>query len=256
MTKPSPEVEGPMIPRYRLPHRTPSSSAFSLLEVLVVITLIAALSVLSLPAIRGLTTTKEFSANAYALADLFEQARLHATAHSTYTWVVIQPITSTGSPPQIVCATFASKDGTAAVGTDGASYDPNSTWLLKTSDSTKLTLVNRPLVLQSTAAPLPGDSDHSKILEVISPPTPQTTPTSLTSGKPSFIVPVAGSFTPGPQQVIQFTPRGEAKVANVVNNWIDVPLNPVLGGGQSDLKNVALVRVHGPSGYTHVYRKN
>jgi prepilin-type N-terminal cleavage/methylation domain-containing protein len=90
--------------------------AFTLLELLVVMGIIAILMVLAAPAFTALKSAGDVTSAAYTIKGALEQARTYAKANDTYTWVSFAgSLGANTTPPisgQIFIAIAASKDGT------------------------------------------------------------------------------------------------------------------------------------------------
>src|SRR6266536_6454485 len=129
-------------------HRSPQrerASAFTLLELLIVIGIIALLMVLIVPAFTNIKSGTDVTSAAYTIKGVLDTARTYAKANNTYTWVgfyeedVSTPSVSHGTDPcagcvgRLVMSIVASKDGTTV-------YDPNN---LATIDATKLIPVGK-----------------------------------------------------------------------------------------------------------------
>src|SRR5437667_833555 len=95
-------------------------SAFTLLELLIVIGIIGLLLVLIAPAFTTIKSGGDVTSAAYTVKGVLDTARTYAKANNTYTWVgffeedVSQGPTSpaTGGTGRIVVSIVASKDGT------------------------------------------------------------------------------------------------------------------------------------------------
>src|SRR5436190_23823318 len=93
--------------------------AFTLLELMVVIGIIAILMVLIAPAFTTIKTGNDVTTAAYTIKGVLDQARTYAKANNTYTWVgffeenVSQPSTNpaTAGTGRIVMSVVASNDG-------------------------------------------------------------------------------------------------------------------------------------------------
>ena len=107
-------------------------AAFTLLELLVVMAIIAILMVLVAPAFTNIKTSNDVTTAAYTISGTLEQARNYAMANNTYVYVgfyeedttAIAPTNATPPYPgkgRLLLATVASKDGTTSC------EDPNST---------------------------------------------------------------------------------------------------------------------------------
>jgi type II secretory pathway pseudopilin PulG len=98
-------------------------SAFTLLELLMVIGIIALLLVLIAPAFTGLKSAGDVTSAAYTIKGALDTARTYAKANNTYTWVGFYEEDATAATPtnnnppypgkgRVLIATVASKDGT------------------------------------------------------------------------------------------------------------------------------------------------
>ncbi|HZA37890.1 MAG TPA: type II secretion system protein, partial [Candidatus Baltobacteraceae bacterium] len=138
----------PLLPRER-------ASAFTLLELLVVIGIIAILMVLLVPAFTSIKGGTDVTNAAYTIKGVLDTARTYAKANNTYTWVgfyeedVSQPSTNPPTPGtgRLVMSIVASKDGTTV-------YNPNSTLNPDPIDPTKLTQVNKLVKIDNVHLPL------------------------------------------------------------------------------------------------------
>jgi prepilin-type N-terminal cleavage/methylation domain-containing protein len=117
--------------RFRFPlsafpgHSSPvvRHSAFTLLELLVVIAVIAILMVLVGPTFTSIKAGSDITTAAYTIADALQQGRNYAMANSTYVWVGFYEEDATAATPttttppysgkgRVVIATVFSNDGT------------------------------------------------------------------------------------------------------------------------------------------------
>src|SRR5512132_4186789 len=113
------------------------SAAFTLLELVIVVGIIALLMVLIAPAFTSIKSGTDVTSAAYTVKGVLDTALTYAKANNTYTWVgfseenVANPASPNSDTPKIgrlVMSIVASKDGTTV-------YDPNN---LTTIDPTKL----------------------------------------------------------------------------------------------------------------------
>src|SRR5205814_2710847 len=97
------------------------SHAFTLLEMLIVMCIIAILMVLVAPAFTTIKSGTDATSAAYAIKGALDTARTYAKANNTYTWVgfyeedgsiASTSPTATSGNGRIVISTVASKDGT------------------------------------------------------------------------------------------------------------------------------------------------
>src|SRR5947207_1892319 len=109
---------------FTLPKQRERASAFTLLELLVVIGIIALLLVLIAPAFTYIKGGTDVTSAAYSIQGVLDTARTYAKANDTYTWVgfyeedVSQPSINHGNNACVGCvgrlvmSTVASRDGT------------------------------------------------------------------------------------------------------------------------------------------------
>src|SRR6266508_6197186 len=102
-------------------HRSPQrerASAFTLLELLIVIGIIALLMVLIVPAFTNIKSGTDVTSAAYTIKGVLDTARTYAKANNTYTWVgfyeedVSQASPGTAGVGRLVMSIVVSKDGT------------------------------------------------------------------------------------------------------------------------------------------------
>jgi prepilin-type N-terminal cleavage/methylation domain-containing protein len=88
------------------------SSGFTLLELLIVVSITGLLLVLMAPAFTSIKSGTDVTSAAYTIKDVLETARTYAKANNTYTWVGFSG--SIGSPVtgNVALVVVASKDGT------------------------------------------------------------------------------------------------------------------------------------------------
>src|SRR5947208_23365 len=111
--------------------------AFTLLEMLVVMGIIAILMVLVAPAFTTIKGGTDVTSAAYTIKGVLDTARTYAKANNTYTWVgfyeedVSQPSVipapdpvCTGCVGRLVMSIVASKDGTNVYGSGNGTIDP------------------------------------------------------------------------------------------------------------------------------------
>jgi prepilin-type N-terminal cleavage/methylation domain-containing protein len=102
--------------------------AFTLLELLIVVGIIALLMVLVAPAFTSIKSGTDVTSAAYTIKGALDTARTYAKANNTYTWVgfyeenVANPASPNLDTPavgRVIMSIVASKDGTKI-------YDPNN----------------------------------------------------------------------------------------------------------------------------------
>jgi type II secretory pathway pseudopilin PulG len=267
------------------------ASAFTLLELLIVIGIIALLFVLLTPAFTTIKSGGDVTSAAYTIKGVLDTARTYAKANNTYVWVGFAeenagsntPATPTATPAaspypsgRLVMAIVASKDGTTI-------YNPNSPNNPDPIDPTKLTPVTKLVKIDNVHLPLfaagtgAGDGFDAR---------PSPSPASdynysrfgdlnvaglsapLTDSQFPFQYPV-GSPAPTAQYVfrktLQFTPRGECRINSTydVRRVIEIGLlqthgsivpTPTPSAGNYT-GNVAAVQITGFGGSVKIYRR-
>src|SRR5713101_3195778 len=204
--------------------------AFTLIEMLVVMGIIAILRVLVAPAFTTLKSAGDVTGAAYTIKGVLDTARTYAMANNTYTWVgfyeenVSNPLSPNPDAPaigRVVMSIVASKDGTmmyTAPLTSLVTLTPAN--LIQVGKATKIdnlhfktfvagsgtgnTFDTRPAV-SSTAAQI-GDN---------APPNPSL----------RFQYPVGGTAQYTFAKVVQFSPRGEGVVDN--SNYTLTPVSEI-----------------------------
>ena len=262
---------------------------FTLLELLVVIAIIGILMVLVAPAFTNMKSANDVTTAAYTIKGVLAQARTHAQANNTYTWVGFyeeNASTSSTNPPtpgngRLVLSTVASKDGTNIYGTSTGTID--CTKLTQVGNLVKIDNVHLPLLAIGTES---GDADTFDTRPALqSDPTagynfsrfgelngtiPNTAPYSTPY---NFQYPV-GSPCPTAQytfnKLFQFSPRGECRVngdSYQVRRVVEVGLvqtrgstvpTPTSGAGTSTATysgNVVALQINGFGSTVKIYRR-
>ena len=92
------------------------SKGFTLMEVLVVISIMAILTTIALASFAGLSTSGKFNSAVGDISETLGLARETAVAHNTYVWVAFAMPASPSSPPSLGTLVVASADGTNPFG--------------------------------------------------------------------------------------------------------------------------------------------
>ena len=263
--------------------------AFTLIEVLVVVTLIAVLMVLVVPAFTTIKSGNDVTTAAYTIKGVLAQARTYAQANNTYAWVGFYEengsISSTNPASagngRLILSIVASKDGTNIYGAGTGTID--CAQLTQIGSLVKIDNVHLPLLAIGTET---GDADtldtrpalqsdptagynYSRFGELnsLQPNTaPYTTPYN-------FQYPV-GIPCPTAQytfnKLLQFSPRGECRVngdSYQVRRIVEVGLvqtrgssvpTPASGGGTSTATyagNVVALQINGFGSTVKIYRR-
>ena len=251
------------------------ASAFTLLELLVVVGIIGLLLVLMAPAFTSIKGGTDVTSAAYTIKGVLDTARTYAKANNTYTWVGFfeenapDPSTSPANSGtgRIVMSIVASKDGTMLyTGNLGTPFtldaSPNQAALIQVGKLTKVDNVHLKTFPAATAAPPPDTFDTR--------PTPPPSPAGAAqigndpSSPPipslTFHYPVGSS--PGQYtfiKVIQFSPRGEGVIDN--SNYTLAPVSEIgvqpTHGTTVDTNSTNFVAIQftGVGGSVKIYRK-
>lgn len=250
-------------------------AAFSLLELLISVGIIAMLMLLIAPVFTTIKSSGDVTSAAYTIKGVLDTARTYAKANNTYTWVgvyeedVSVPSVTPAPDPlcpacvgRLVMSIVASKDGTYV-------YDPGATGTENFIDATRLTQVGKlvkidnvhlPLFAMCTSGctgatfdtrpavqfdPFGVGYNASRFGELNSSPTAPTTNTKF-----PFQYPV-GSPAPAWQyrfrRTLQFNPTGECRI----NSTYDV--RSVIEVGLLQTHGTAVPAPIGGSGSTFVY---
>lgn len=244
-----------------------SIRGFTLLELLIVISIIALLLVLMAPAFTTIKGGTDVTSAAYTIKGVLDTARTYAKANNTYTWVGFceEDVSSTtsgcGGTGRIVMSIVASKDGTKV-------YDPNN---LAAIDPNKLTQVGKLIKIDNahlagdaifTATPLTPTGptfDYRPFVTYRIASPPNSSPAdSLTP----FQYPV-GSPPPTAQytfvKAVQYSPGGEARVDNTsypLQTAAEIGVRPTHGTAvDTTTPNVVAIQFGGLGGDVTIYRQ-
>lgn len=227
---------------------------------------------MAVPAFNGIRGGTDFSRAVYDIADTIEQARAHALANCTYTWVGFfeEDATKSTTPATsgtgaLVVWVVASNDGTRIYkdtftpsNLSASSPDRIDKPATNLSGVTKLLRfegVHMADVYSSVKAPTPEDDNKidNSLFEnhkahggtMVLNPTTFGYPLGSTSPKYSFV------------RILEFNPRGEAsKIVTVVDpppTQIGLGLQPARGNLPMNT-NAAAILVNCASGATQIYR--
>jgi prepilin-type N-terminal cleavage/methylation domain-containing protein len=256
---------------FTLPKLRERVRAFTLLEMLVVMGVIAILLVLVAPAFTNLKSASDVSSAANTIKGLLDQARTYAMANNTYTWVgfyeedVSTPSTNppTAGTGRIVMSIVASKDGTmiyTAPLTTVVTLAPAN--LIQVGKLTKIDNLHLQTFPDATATPPPDTFDTRPL--VGSSPRPDLTARigDSTPSSPSlrFQYPVGGTAQYTFAKIVQFNPRGEPVIDN--SNYTFTPvseigLEPTHGNVTPNPTpaNLVAVQFTGMGGDVKIYRR-
>jgi prepilin-type N-terminal cleavage/methylation domain-containing protein len=168
--------------------------AFTLVELLLVMSLIVILVAVSLPAIRSFGLASPVPRAAAGLRDVLEQARMESMARQSYVWVAMNNRINSEGTAEVSAVVYTSFGGTAAA---------------PAGDLTLLGTVNR----WDTVSLVPIASVHEGVRQQVS-GEPEVTPVFPGDGAPAKVLPASfrgdevGFATSG-YVTLTFTPSGE-----------------------------------------------
>lgn len=197
--------------------------AFTLLEMLVVMVILAVLAAVSGPAISTLAGAGTVNRAVSDLEQMLELARLYAITQQTYVRVVIE---ETGTMVLPMC----SADGTLQ---DSSAMGDASVW----------PALSRPLIFRDFAV---TDGLNATKPDTSGDPTPSSTDI------PAFIRSVPGFPSARFNAMVQFSPSGEASISsNAPVRFVKLGIDRREGGLG---RNAAIVRISGTTGAIRVLR--
>ena len=203
------------------PHKR---SAFSLIELLIVVAIIAVLAALAMPAFTSIRGAGGLTKAANDIAGILEQARAHAMAQNTYAWVGFRKEGQDG----LMVGVISSKTGSS-----NPSADVVQLGKLVRFDNIRLV---DDLPQYGTR---PADTNSVDQLE------------GATDAALAFTI-GTNSFS---SQVIRWNSRGEARLdAAQLSRHIEIGLQASAGGVVRNAANSAVVQIGGLSGAVIVYR--
>ncbi|MGB8354675.1 MAG: prepilin-type N-terminal cleavage/methylation domain-containing protein [Chthoniobacteraceae bacterium] len=222
-----------------------AKKAFSLIELLVVITVMSILAALSAPAIVGLVSGNQLTNNIYQLSGMVQQARTLAITQNTYVLLGFYSYVNNGTQ-SVMVGMVSGKSGQL---TDVLSGTTSSTNFLMVNNNATLKNVQidtgtPPLYI--SPRPLPGvdTADNNNV----------TTSTN------SFQIAVAGNSTATFTYAIAFGPDGTASLmqpnqsgALQPTRCIGIGLKPVSAPANSP--QVAAIQISGLSGQVSVFQR-
>jgi len=250
--------------------------AFTLLELLVVMTVMVVLFALVIPAMKGLLGANNLNRAAYTIQGALDQARTYAMANNTYTWVGLFE-EDNSNPSQapalagvgcVVICVVASRDGSCIYSKTQAQADNPSAQALPSSRLVqigKLTKVSNVHVFNATAQTIgkrrAGVINDQNVVGLTSHPLlfsfqyPLSNNATYTFG----VRPVATSGgLSAANGVIQFSPRGEAisdtGPVTIPATTFEIALEESYGSHSGNTVNVAAIDINGLTGQIAIYQ--
>ena len=240
-------------------------SAFTLVELMVVIAIIAILMAFVAPAFTNLKTAGDVTSAAYTIKGVLDQARTYARANNTYTWVGFYEENVASTTPgalgfgRLVMSVVASNDGTIIY----ASTVPGTIDPTRLMQVCKLTKIDNVHLWTHTDTPLtPTGSTFNYRPNIASTfCIGDTSPPNSTGTL--FQYPLG---SPAPQyrfgKGVQFSPRGAAQIINSTTSYSPQPaaeigLEPTHGNvaPNSIPANVVAIQFTGIGGNVNIYRR-
>lgn len=242
-----------------------AGQAFTLVEILVVISIIAVMMSLLGPALLSMKGTGDIAKAAYTVAGTLESARSYAMANNTYVWVgFYEEDASKASPApaglgRIVLSTVASKDGMMIYDPDKPAYIA-PTRLLQVG---KLVKIDNTHLKTAGSGDFPigsgGGGDTFDARPAVSGTAAQIGDTSPPDSPAPFQYPVGNAATAQYifTKVIQFSPRGEVRVnTSPLSPVLEVGLQPAHGTAVDTAnKDLAAVQISGIAGNVKIFRR-
>ena len=261
-------------------------NAFTLLELMVVIGIIAILMVLVVPAFTTLKSAGDVTDAAYGIQGLLENARTYAKANHTYVFVglaevdasvssSVSPQITTGTTPygRVAIAIVASKDGTRQC--QYATSNQGSDWTSNYANGSNLIAIGKLQTFENlhflvnfpswTAAAHP----NSNMARNQPTGTQYTLGLSTSTSVTPFTWPLSSSLNSGYQykftKVINFDPGGIARIATSANadeiaRLMEIDLQATHGTlvppvpTNQDVGNHAAIQIAPTTGAIRVYR--
>jgi len=243
-------------------------AAFTLVELLIVVSIIALLLVLMAPAFTYIKGGTDVTSAAYTIKGVLDTARTYAMANNTYTWVGFfeenapDPSQSPALPGtgRIVMSIVASKDGTMLYPmplTGSVTLPPAS--LIQVGKLIKVDNVHLKTFDAPTAMPPPDTFDTrpavaSNASKIGSDPNTPPTP-SL-----QFQYPLSGTAQyPLFSKIVQFSALGEAVIDNsnyTLASVSEIGVQPTHGTTvDTNSRNFVAIQFTGIGGNVKIYRK-
>jgi type II secretory pathway pseudopilin PulG len=219
-------------------------SAFSLVEILTVVAIASAMTVVALPAMSGLKSAGGLTKAAYDLAGSLEQARSYAVANNTYVFVGLSErdtadLTKEGTG-RLLVVIMGSKDGTRDFGTSNSNLIPLA----------KARLIDN--IHLADTLPNTGNLARPEVTDEFRMGNSAWDTSNAFSW--TFKGVAAGcSFT----KIVQFDPRGVASIPTTVASvpdWMEIGLVEAKGSTVTTGKNCAALVVDGVTGSVRIYR--
>jgi len=271
-------------PAGRLPRRP--DSAFTLIELMVVIAIIVVMTALMAPAFKTIKTAADVSAAVYGIKGQLDNARAYAKANHTYVFVGFAEVDasrsasatpqSTAAPTpygRVAVAAVASKDGTRRC--EYKTSNQCDEWTTNYASGANLVAIGNLQVYENlhflVNFPSWTSAAHPTSKMARSQPSgaPYTFGLGTWTSTTPFTWPLGNSLTAGYQyrfnRVINFDPRGIARIATITNSdevgrRIEINFQQTRGTvvpavpTNQDIGNHAVLQIEGTTGGIRLYR--
>jgi prepilin-type N-terminal cleavage/methylation domain-containing protein len=238
------------------------ASAFTLLELLIVVGIIAILMVLIAPAFTSIKSGTDVTSAAYTIKGVLDTARTYAKANNTYTWVGFyeEDVSQSSTNPatlgvgRLVMSIVASKDGTNVA--SSGPIDPSL--LIQVDKLTKIENVHLAASADGTSLPVGADQPPGTTFDA-RPAVESTYCIGDTTSSTPFQYPLAGTPQYTFSRMIQFSSNGEARVSNSGNNpqpAAEIGFRPTHGAAVDiNSPNILAIQFTGLGGNVTIYRR-
>jgi prepilin-type N-terminal cleavage/methylation domain-containing protein len=209
-------------------------AAFTLVELLVVMAVVALLMALAIPAFNSIGRAGDITKAGADIAGILEHARTHAMASNTRVWVGFS-----NSGNELLVGAVAARDGKSLpLVTDVEAANSGILPLGRVQKFKNLNLVRVP----DDSGQRPMVPQSAQLAEADSPPL-------------SFTMRSGGSPIVFDTHVITFNSRGESRMSSDnVQRLIEIGLQSVVDGTVRDSANHVAIQIGGLSGSVRIYR--
>jgi len=233
------------------------NSAFTLIELIVVLAVIGILVAMGSFAFKGLLSSNQFSRNVYQLADEIKLARSYALANDTYVYLGLVETDQTqdsGATPQVAgigrvdVGLVATKDGTTF---DSTNYNSSDLVLIRP-------VATLDMIHIATSLPPATSGGMAR---------PSNNVNNLESGSAlfttAFSLPLGSNLGTGKYNFVRsipFNPEGEITVSGTAVQYVEIDLLPCFGAAvpavpaSPNQGNQAALIVDGATGAFTVFR--
>ena len=233
------------------------SLGYTLIELLIVLTIGLLLTNLALTSVASLTDSGNFSSSISTVAETLNKARALAMAQNSFVFVGIGEVD--GSVPttapqvngigRVIVSVVLSADGSPI-------YDPVSQtgWLANT---TTLVQINKPMLLDNMHLALVGNTSGNLARPVADALIPTTLPTPFPFNYPLNTGSSHYSFASSPATVIKFSPQGGATLSLSANpRYIEIGLFQSHGNAVTAVNQAkyAAIQIDGSTGALNIFR--